>query len=98
MVVVGIAGGVTLDANIGDIIVPEVVVDGATGKEYEPDLIGDIEPRGRLISSDELLVGPEKFVQMRADGVVALDMVGVPGSSGLVASQFNLCIGFMRFL
>lgn len=74
VVVVGIAGGVTLDANIGDIIVPEVVVDGVTGKEYEPDLIGDIEPRGRLISSDELLVDPEKFVQMRADGVVALDM------------------------
>lgn len=27
-----------------------------------------------------------------------LDMVEVPGSNGLVASQFNLRIGFTRFL
>ena len=44
--VVGIAGSVGPTAGIGDIVVPEVVVDGTTGKEYRPAAIDGPAPRG----------------------------------------------------
>jgi adenosylhomocysteine nucleosidase len=74
VIVVGIAGGVAVDAEIGDVIVPVVVVDGPTGREHRPHLIGDLEPFGRLITSDELAVEPDAFARFEAEGVVALDM------------------------
>ena len=36
VMVVGIAGGVGPSVGIGDIVIPEVVVDGADGTEYHP--------------------------------------------------------------
>ena len=74
VVVVGIAGGVAVDAEIGDVIVPAVVVDGPSGREHRPHVLGSLEPVGRLITSDELLVEPEAFARYEAEGVVALDM------------------------
>jgi adenosylhomocysteine nucleosidase len=74
VVVVGIAGGVALDAEIGDVVVPAIVVDGPTGREHRPTTIGDVEPFGRLITSDDLLVEPDAFARFEAEGVVALDM------------------------
>lgn len=74
VIVVGIAGGVAANAEIGDIIVPAVVVDGPTGREHRPTPIGDVQPFGRLVTSDDLLVEPDGFAQFEADGVVALDM------------------------
>ncbi|MCJ7672331.1 MAG: hypothetical protein MUP67_09845, partial [Acidimicrobiia bacterium] len=49
VIVVGIAGGVAADAEIGDIIVPAVVVDGPSGREHHPTSIGELEPFGRLV-------------------------------------------------
>jgi adenosylhomocysteine nucleosidase len=74
VVVVGIAGGVAADAEIGDVIVPAVVVDGPSGREHRPHALGAAAPFGRLISSDELLVEPDAFARYERDGVVALDM------------------------
>ncbi len=74
VVVVGIAGGVAVDAEIGDVIVPAVVIDGPSGREHRPHVLGSLEPVGRLITSDELLVEPEAFAHYEAEGVVALDM------------------------
>jgi len=74
VIVVGIAGGVAADAEIGDVIVPVVVVDGSTGREHRPTPIGDVEPFGRIVTSDDLLVEPDAFAQFEVDGVVALDM------------------------
>lgn len=74
VVVVGIAGGVAADAQIGDVVVPAIVVDGPTGREHRPTPIGDVEPFGRLVTSDDLLVDPDGFAQFEADGVIALDM------------------------
>ena len=45
VMVVGIAGGVDRNITIGDVIVPEVVLDRRTGKTYRPTPIGDIAPR-----------------------------------------------------
>jgi adenosylhomocysteine nucleosidase len=74
VIVVGIAGGVAANAEIGDVIVPAVVVDGPTGREHRPTTLGDVEPFGRLVTSDDLLVDPGGFAQFQADGVIALDM------------------------
>jgi adenosylhomocysteine nucleosidase len=74
VIVVGIAGGVAAGAEIGDVIVPAVVVDGPSGREHRPTPIGDLEPFGRIITSDELLVEPDAFARFEVDGVVALDM------------------------
>src|SRR5204863_1489690 len=56
VVVVGIAGGVPPTVAIGDVLVPEVVVDAATGKEYRPSPLGDTAMRGRIRTSDDLNV------------------------------------------
>jgi len=74
VIVVGIAGGVATDAEIGDVIVPVVVVDGSTGREHRPTRIGEVEPFGRIVTSDVLLVEPDAFARFHVDGVVALDM------------------------
>src|SRR4029077_3972227 len=36
VIVVGIAGGVGPSVGIGDLVIPETVIDGTTGKAYEP--------------------------------------------------------------
>ena len=60
LLVVGIAGGVDPSVEIGDVVVPEVVVDDATGIEYRPDGFGGADSRGRLVSSDDLLVDADR--------------------------------------
>lgn len=74
VVAVGITGTVEEDAAIGTLIRPELVVDGATGAEYRP---GPLEPgprRGRMWTSDRLITDPEVIADLRAKGVVSLDM------------------------
>ena len=74
VVVVGIAGGVDPAFAIGDVFVPAVVVDGATGTEYTPHPFGDLEPRGTLSTSDEFITDAARLEQLAAAGVVAVDM------------------------
>ena len=74
VVVVGIAGGVDPAFAIGEVFVPTVVIDGATGTEYTPHPFGDLEPRGKLSTSDEFIVDDTRLARMAADGVVAVDM------------------------
>jgi adenosylhomocysteine nucleosidase len=74
VVVVGIAGGVDPGFSIGDVFVPTVVIDGATGTEYTPHPFGDLEPRGKLSTSDEFIVDDTRLARMAADGIVAVDM------------------------
>src|SRR5512143_3742641 len=56
LVVVGIAGGIGPSVDIGDLVVPERVIDLATGAEYRPSVIGDTEARGTLATSDRVLI------------------------------------------
>jgi adenosylhomocysteine nucleosidase len=74
LVVVGIAGGVDPNFEIGEVVVPSAVIDGATGAEYRPYPLGDLEPRGKLSTSDEFIVDEERLAKLSEQGVVAVDM------------------------
>jgi adenosylhomocysteine nucleosidase len=75
VMVVGIAGGVDEEAlEIGDVIVPEVVVRRESGREFRPTFVGDIVPGGTLSCGDDLITDPAVLSVMAADGVIAVDM------------------------
>jgi adenosylhomocysteine nucleosidase len=75
VMVIGIAGGVDPHVvKIGDVIVPEVVVDRATGTTFHPSAVGDGGPRGVLSCGDDLITDPATLAEMAIDGVIAVDM------------------------
>jgi len=74
VVVVGVAGGVDPALGIGDVVVPERVVDHANGREHRPAPLGHATPRGTIMTTDELFTAPDVHAQLAAEGVVALDM------------------------
>jgi adenosylhomocysteine nucleosidase len=74
VMVVGIAGGVDADQPIGTLIAPEVVVECTTGHEYRPVQLGALAPRGRLVTSDQLVTGEDEAAELKRSGVVGLDM------------------------
>jgi adenosylhomocysteine nucleosidase len=74
LIVVGIAGGVGDTVSIGDVIVPEAVIDARNGSEYRPVSLPHTTPRGLLQTSDEFVVGPEQVGRLAARGVIAVDM------------------------
>jgi adenosylhomocysteine nucleosidase len=74
VMVVGIAGGVGPSVTIGDLVIPEVVVDGIAGKEYRPATIAGPAPRGSIVTSDDFIVQPDRLAMLIAQGVVAVDM------------------------
>ena len=73
VLVVGIAGGVGA-SRVGDVVRPEVVVDGATGCEHQPSPLDAHPASGKLVTSDEFHRTPEQLARMVDDGVVAVDM------------------------
>lgn len=73
-VVVGIAGAVDPALRIAEVVVPEVVVDATTGAEHRPVPLGGATARGRLRTSDEFVLTDDRLADLRADGVVAVDM------------------------
>ena len=85
VMVVGIAGGVGPSVGIGDIVIPEVVVDGPSGNEYRPAPIDGPTPRGSIVTSDDFIVDPERLAQLIANGVIAVDME--TGSVAAVCAQ-----------
>ena len=74
VVVVGITGAVDDATPIGSLVLPELVVNSATGAEYRPAPLGDGSPSGKMWTTDVLLTEPEVIAGLRAQGVVALDM------------------------
>jgi len=75
VMVVGIAGGIDADVvTIGDVIIPDVVVDRGTGEAFEPSIGGGTGPRGVLSCGDELITDRGPLAAMAADGVIAVDM------------------------
>ena len=74
LVVVGIAGGIGASVDIGDLIVPDLVLDLATGVEHRPALLGDTASRGTLVTSDVLLVDANEAVRLEERGAIAIDM------------------------
>jgi adenosylhomocysteine nucleosidase len=73
VIVVGIAGGVG-SIPIAELIYPEAVIDGVTGRAYEPAALPGVVPHGELETSDEIHVDAEKIRAFEARGVIALDM------------------------
>jgi len=71
---IGIAGGLGADVQIGDLLVPEVVVDYDTGQETHPTPLGGSVPKGRLMTSGELIVDYDILRRLAADGAAAIDM------------------------
>ena len=75
VVVVGITGAVENDTPIGTLILPEVVVDSATGTEHRPAALGNEgTPHGKMWTGDVLLSDPDVIAKLRDKGVVSLDM------------------------
>jgi len=74
VVVVGITGAVDDVTPIGTLVLPEVVVDAATGTEYRPSAVGPGTARGKMWTGDELLTDLDVIAGLRDRGVVSLDM------------------------
>ena len=74
VVVVGITGAVENETPIGTLVLPEVVVNGATGGEYRPAPLGEGTPAGTMWTTDTLITDLDEIAGLRARGVVSLDM------------------------
>jgi nucleoside phosphorylase len=74
VVVVGIAGGIGADLRVGDVVVPEVVLDLDGGARWRPSPLGDVPPRGVLATSGALIGESARLLALRAQGVLAIDM------------------------
>ena len=74
LIVVGIAGGIGPSVDIGDLVVPELVIDLSTGTEHRPSHLGDTAPRGTLVTLDGLLVDQDEVARLERQGVIAIDM------------------------
>jgi adenosylhomocysteine nucleosidase len=74
VLVIGIAGGIGSSVALGDLIVPELVVDLASGSEHRPARLGDVPSRGTLATAAEVLEDPAAIRALEERGVVAIDM------------------------
>ena len=74
VMVVGIAGALEDETPIGALVLPEVVLDGAGGAEHRPAPLGAGLRAGAMWTSDSLTTDPALLADLRARGVVALDM------------------------
>jgi adenosylhomocysteine nucleosidase len=72
--VVGITGALENETPIGTLVLPEIVVDSATGREHRPTRLGDAEHRGRMWTTDVLTTDLDVLAELRAQGVISLDM------------------------
>src|SRR5205807_4910656 len=67
-------GAVENDTPIGTLVLPEAVVDGATGAEHRPALLGNGTGHGKMWTTDALITDAAVISDLRAQGVVSLDM------------------------
>ncbi|MFN8035482.1 MAG: hypothetical protein U0V73_06080 [Acidimicrobiia bacterium] len=74
VVVCGIAGGISPDVHIGDVLVPETVLDVRTGDELVTAPLGNATRAGTIATSDELLFAEEIASRLGTRGLLAIDM------------------------
>lgn len=76
VIVAGIAGGLATASAVGDLVVPEEVVDSATGERFRATPFGDIAPRGviRMGDADDYSLDDADIERLLTDGFTALDM------------------------
>lgn len=73
VVVFGITGAVEEDTPIGELILPELVVNSETGSAHRPHPLGSGTPRGTMWTTN-VITPPHELLALRARGVVSLDM------------------------
>jgi adenosylhomocysteine nucleosidase len=73
VVLSGIAGGIDKGLSIGDLVVPEVVIDYASGTRYRATPIEGTVLAGELITTDGLIDQP-LLLEENKKGVIAVDM------------------------
>jgi adenosylhomocysteine nucleosidase len=73
VLVVGIAGGMGA-TKVGDVIIPASVVDKDSNAEYQPTPLGEVVPKGRLVTHDVFDMGEAEHQRLVAEGFVAVDM------------------------
>jgi adenosylhomocysteine nucleosidase len=74
VVVSGIAGGLHPDLAVGAVVVPESVLDAAGGRVYRTWPLGRLARRGMVATTERLIVDDAELEQLRAAGVLALEM------------------------
>jgi nucleoside phosphorylase len=74
VVVVGVAGGVDPALQIGDLVVPDVVVDRESGAEFRHTPLGGEATKGALLTGTVPIFDSEVMRALPAEGVVAVDM------------------------
>ncbi len=73
VLVVGITGAVDDLSPIGSLVVPEVVIDAATGRQHRPRPIDGHPPKGAMWTTD-VITRADEIPALRTQGVVSLDM------------------------
>jgi adenosylhomocysteine nucleosidase len=73
VVVVGITGAVDDETPIGALVLPERVIDAATGREHHHKALGGAATRGAMWTTDRITPAAD-LPALRARGVVSLDM------------------------
>ena len=76
VIVAGIAGGLQSASAVGDLVVPEEVVDSANGERFKATPLGDVSPKGVIRMGDELdyELRDGDVARLVDEGITALDM------------------------
>jgi len=74
VVVSGIAGGIAEDIAVGDTVVPDRVLDLASGRSFEASPVPGRRNARTIATVDELILDLDRLAAMAADGIDALDM------------------------
>jgi adenosylhomocysteine nucleosidase len=74
VMVTGTSGALDDSTPIGMVIAPDLVIDGASGRQFRPAPLPGGGQRGTLWTSDTLITDPAALRALRERGVVALDM------------------------
>lgn len=74
VVVCGIAGGIDATTPVGRVVIPEVVVEVASGREFRPVTLGGGHLSGTVGTVDELIMDPVRLSALMDQGLCALEM------------------------
>jgi len=74
VLVVGVAGAIAPGLDIGELVVPERVLELESGDVYHPHPLGDAPARGVLATSASLVTDPGRIAALAREGVQAIDM------------------------
>lgn len=88
VIMVGIAGGISPDLAIGELIMPELVINEMNGDEVRPRAVGGRPPAGTLLTTDILHNQADEMAGFIERGIIAVDME--TGAVGAVSEARGL--------